>query len=299
MTNEPCPYCLFDVTVTRWDHLVGLAVRCPKCGAHSGPSWSPSRLVLVAFASLVLNALVLFIVARPARALLLLVVYVASVASLVAASMAVESDALLFTVIFAILLGPTCIAGIEYYWHAEALRKGAILDLDSAMGDSSSLAGDDSLGSEAIDDPEGPRFLGSRDMERLRNEVEIAIFHKQDRVDLLAKLSYFVALLQAALALLNNEWLDVALSLLLIALAYTVKSHESRVFAVAYTLFGIAIAVEFIHRSINGKELANASLPGAVIILGLGMSEACFSLARLRRLREHIPLEPAAHLQDP
>jgi hypothetical protein len=252
-------------------------------------------LVLVAFVSLFANALVLFFVARPARAFLLLCVYVASVMSLISASAAAGSDTLFATAMTLIILGPACLAGIEYYWHAVALRQGPVLvrivpaaEIDSGI----------SAGSQATRD--SPRFFGTRELEELRNELEIAIFHRKDRIALLTKLSYFAAALQAVLAALEGAWFDLSISLVLIALAYTIRAHESRVFAVVYSLFGVLIAADVVHRSINrSDDRTSLGLPVLIITLGVGLTAACFSLARFRRLRERIPLEPAAHLQDP
>jgi hypothetical protein len=206
-------------------------------------------LVLVAFVSLFANALVLFFVARPARAFLLLCVYVASVMSLISASAAAGSDTLFATAMTLIILGPACLAGIEYYWHAVALRQGPVLvrivpaaEIDSGI----------SAGSQATRD--SPRFFGTRELEELRNELEIAIFHRKDRIALLTKLSYFAAALQAVLAALEGAWFDLSISLVLIALAYTIRAHESRVFAVVYSLFGFLIAADFVHRSINRSD---------------------------------------------
>jgi hypothetical protein len=290
MAHEPCPYCLFDVRVTAWDHLVGLAVRCPKCGASSGPAWGPNRMVLVAFLSLFANALVLFLVTRPGRAFLLLCVYAASVMSIVAAFTASGSETLLATAVTLIILGPACLAGIEYYWHAVALRQGPVL----ATVVPTAAERDSEIGADS------PRFFGTRELEYFRNELEIAIFHKKDRIELLTKLSYFAAALQAVLAGLEGAWFDLSISLVLIALAYTIRAHESRVFSAVYTLFGFLIVVDFVHRAINrGVNRTTLGLPVLIITLGVGLTATCFSLARLRRLRERIPLEPAAHLQDP
>jgi hypothetical protein len=260
------------------------------------PLESPNRLVLVAFASLFVNALVLFFVARPIRALLLLAVYVTSVVSLFAASSASGNDALFTTAMCALLLGPGCIAGIEYYWHSAALRQGPVLSKDTQSSSGDQASSGDSAQSKEPSPASLPRFLGTRDLEYVRNQLEIAIFHRKDRIDLLAKLSYFAAALQSVLAALDKAWFDLSVSLLLIGLAYTIKAHESRVVAVVYTLFGGLVAAEFIRCSVPPSAV---SLPVLISMLGISFSAASFSLARLRRLRQRIPLEPAAHLRDP
>jgi|GEM_PF-3093511 len=292
MATEPCPYCFFDVRVTWWDQALGFAIRCPRCGASSGPPWGVNRLVLTIFASLLINGLILFLVARPVRALSLLAVYVASVAALIAACIGVENDAFTGTAMCAFLLGPACLAVIEYRWHAVALRQLPVLPRSAAEDEPAAACG------ETVVLPEQPRFLGIRDLERLRNEVEIAIFHKKDRIELLAKISYFAAGLQAVMAALNNAWLDVSMSLLLVGLAYTVRAHESRTFSVIYSFFGLLIAAEFVRRSAHGDDSIAFGLALFIIVLGLGFTVQSFSLHRLRRFREGIHLEPADHLRD-
>ncbi len=76
---DPCPYCLTDVRISTWDTLVGLPVECPSCGMTSGPPWSANRLIAVLALSVVLNALVLFLVTRPLRAMVLIATYSAAV----------------------------------------------------------------------------------------------------------------------------------------------------------------------------------------------------------------------------
>lgn len=249
-------------------------------------------MLLTIFASLFVNGLVLFLVARPVRALSLLAVYAASVAALIAACIAVENEAFTATAMCAVFFGPACLTAIEYHWHAVALRQLPVLHAPAAEDEAAAADAEAAVASER------PRFLGTRDLERLRNEVEIAIFHHKDHIELLAKLSYFAAGLQVLMAALDRAWLDVSLSLLLIGLAYTVRAHESRTFSILYVLFGLLTAAEFVRRSTRGDETIALGFPVFVVLIGLALSVRCFSLHRLRRFRERIHMEPADHLRD-
>jgi len=78
--TEPCPYCLTEVRVTRWDQLCNLATQCPRCKGYSGPRWTQASLLKTMFATLFVNGLVFFTVARPLRAIALLTIEVGAVA---------------------------------------------------------------------------------------------------------------------------------------------------------------------------------------------------------------------------
>ena len=248
---------------------------------------------MVLFASLLINGLVIFFVARPARAFVLLVFYVGTIAGLIAASSASQSDGLFFTALVAIILGPMCICGVEYYWHTKNLVDAPFVAAQWAAGQSSI-----DVQAPAFERP-APRFIGTVDMERLRNELEIAIFHHTDRLAFLAAFSYFVALLNAGIALLENDWLSVAGSFILGGLAYSAKTHESRVFAFLYVALAAGIFANAVRSSVLGVDQgSNWQLAFVIFVLGLGTTATTVALARLRRIRRRIPLEPADHLRD-
>lgn len=263
---EPCPYCFHDVRVTAWDHLIGLAVQCPNCGESSGPSWTAKRLIVIAIGGLFVNALILFLVTRPLRALFLIAVYVASIATLFKMASTFGSEALENTALICVLLGPILLASIEFLWHAAELR----------------------VKRPRTSSPPPRPFVGTRAQELIRNELEIAIYHAKGQIELTAKLSYFAAFLNGVLAGLSHRWLDLIISLLVVGLAYTAKTHESRVFAAIQVLLGFALIA----------LRAELSVTIAMTFLGIGMLGQCLWLARLRRLRSRIPLEPAEHLRD-
>jgi hypothetical protein len=282
--TEPCPYCFHDVRVTWWDHVIGLAVRCPSCGASSGPNWTGKRLLVVAIGGLFVNALILFLVTRPLRALFLIGVYVASIATLLRIAAAIDSEPLTDTAMVCLLLGPIVLACIEFFWHASALQV-----RPSRV----------SLAWSRERPPPPPPFLGTNAQERIRNELEIAIFHATDQLELTAKFSYFAAFLNGVLAALSARWLDLIISLLVVGIAYTAKTHESRLFASLYTLLGFLLAGLMAHRLTGSHaETSELSVPVVVTFLAVGMLGECLWLARLRRARSRILLEPAEHLRD-
>ena len=262
MTIEPCPDpdCLADVPVTAWDTLVGLPVRCPKCGAWSGPQWTLKRLLILVLASLFVNALVLFFVVRPLRALLLIGMYVATVVLLLSAADPDGNGALFGSAMVLVILGPACLVAIEYVQHQQLFQPRMVYVISSV----------------------------TPDMEKIRNELEIAIYHHADRLQYLEKGGYALAVLQAALTSLEGRWLDLSISVVLIGLAYSVRAHESRTFSVQVVLLGIAA----------GFRLSSLTLPITVTLLGLSMLGTTISLSRLRRVRATIPLPPAEHLKD-
>lgn len=294
MSHEPCPYCLNDVAVTWWDHVIGLAVLCRNCGAYAGPRWSTTRLVIVSVASLFLNALVLFFVTRPVRAFFLIVMYGATVAALWAAFRASTNEAFVLTAASVVIIGPACLAASEYHQHRALLRRRPLIvvvttpEQEVAGGDA-----DDAGMEESV-----PRFAGTNELERQRNELEIAIFHHKDRLRLTANMSYFVATLQALLAVPDKQWSELTISLLLVGLAYSVKAHESRVFAGLYAFFGMVVACNYGYRYYaGGAEPPSMALPAALVFQGVVMIATTVSLRHLRRLRAGIPLEEAAHLK--
>lgn len=255
-------------------------------------------MILMVFASFFINGLVLFLMARPVRALSLLGVYVASVVTLMAACTAVQNEALFTTTMCSMILGPACLTAIEHHWHVVALRQPPVLPvLSTAAGDETAdIAADDQVAD--LIKAASPRFIGIRQLEELRNAVEIAVFHKKDSIEFLAKLSYFAAGLDAVMAALDRAWLDVSISLLLVGLTYTVRAHESRTFSIIYILFGLLIAGEFVQRAAHGIDSMTLGLPVLIITLGVSLTVHCFALARLRRFRARIHLEPADHLRD-
>ncbi len=95
-----------------------------------------------------------------------------------------------------------------------------------------------------VPDENAPRFLGTNDMERLRNEVEIAIYHRVDRLALLEKCCYAMSLLIAATGALSKDWIAVALAAVLAGFAYTARAHESRLFAIGDVVCGAAAALD-------------------------------------------------------
>jgi hypothetical protein len=260
MSSEPCPDpdCLSDVPVSGWDTLVGLPVRCPKCGMWSGPQWTPKRLAILAVVSLFLNALVLFFVVKPLRALFLIGMYAATIVMLMSAA---DPDGPLFaTGMILIILGPACLVAIEYLHHQDLMRPRMVVVVSSA----------------------------EPDMEKVRNELEIAIYHREDRLRYLEKTGYAIAALHAVLTVLSGRWLELTISFVLIGLAYSVRANESKAFSVLVMLFGIAIL----------SRPVRLALPIGVILLGIGMLATTISLSRLRRMRATIPLPPAEHLKD-
>ncbi|PYQ26538.1 MAG: hypothetical protein DMF56_24270 [Acidobacteria bacterium] len=256
-------------------------------------------MVTVLFASLLVNGLVIFLVARPARALVLLIFYVGSVAGLIAASSASQSDGLFFTALVAVILGPMCISAVEYYWHAKYLADAPIVASRWAASQSSLDQLPDSSDKATAFVQPAPQFLGTADMERLRNEIEIAIFHHTDRLAFLAAFSYFVASLCAGVALLENNWVSLSCSFILSGLAYSAKTHESRVFALLYVALAAGIFANAVRNSVLGVDDGSSwQIAFAIFVLGLGTTATTVALARLRRIRRRIPLKPAEHLRD-
>lgn len=295
MAYDPCSYCLSEVRVTWWDQIIGLATQCPKCGGYSGPPWTPNRLIIAAFASLVVNALVLIFFARPLRAIVLIVLYVASVAALFAGSSASGNDGLFFTALVAVAVGPVCIAAIEYFWHALELEQGPLRSIEVEEGEDTP---DDAALPVTTIEHAAPTFLGTADLERFRNHLEIAIFHQVSSLDLMAKGAYVISLLSFLLAILNRHWVDVSVAAVLAGLAYSAREHESRIFALAYASAGVALLVRFIHTLIQGVDDPSLSMVVAVLVCGILMIRSTVVLAKLRRIRSRIHLPPAEHLAD-
>ncbi len=290
MAYEPCPYCFTATRVTWWDHAVGLSVECPSCRAHSGPPWTLRRLVLVALGSLFLNALVLFAVARPLKAAALIAFYAATVAALLLAATSTGSDAVLATAFVAAILGPACIAATEYIWHALDLERGRLV--------SRVASAEHAVQRYAAAPDDGPRFVGTAEMQIIRNELEIAIYHREEQLKILAYAAYATSAIGAVLAVIEKQWLEAAFVCILFGVAYTAAAHESRIFAVAYTLAGVALVVRFFSPAVGGGHAPGGlSLPFAAVAIGVGLTRVLFSIMLLRRIREQIPLGPAEHLQ--
>jgi hypothetical protein len=232
---------------------------------------------VVIFASIFANILVLFFITRPFRALFLAIVYAASIAGLFAAAAATSNNALVSTAEIALVIGPACLAVIEYIWHEIELGRGPLVGAPEPA----------------------PRHRIVLEMEQFRNELEIAIYHQKERIAFLANWTYFVAFLDAVLVALDSRWLELAVPLILVGLAYSVRAHESRAWAVAFTAFGAGHAVWYVMRWFESAA-EPPSWPFLLGVFGLGvaMIDATIRLARLRRIRAQIPLAPAAHLQD-
>ena len=263
--------------VGRWDNMLGLAKQCRSCGAWSGPRWTVKRLGIVIAASIFANILVLFFITRPLRALCLTIVYVASVAGLFAAADAMHNEALVMTAMIAIVMGPACLAAIEFLWHDVELARGPRIGKRKP--------------------PPRPRVV--LEMEQFRNELEIAIHHSKERIAFLANATYFVAALDAVLVALDSRWIELTVPLILAGLAYSIRAHECRAWAIAFTAFGAGHAVWYIVLRIErATEPPSWLLLLGIIALGIAMIEATIRLARLRRIRAQVPLGPAAHLQD-
>lgn len=296
METDPCPYCLTDVRVSWWHQVAGLATRCTRCGAFSGPPWAFGRLMLAIVASLFLNGLVLFLVARPTRALGLLIFHIATVVGLFAAATATNSEALMNTTFVAILLGPAVLSSVEFHWHAVELARGPRITNSTEPEEATSP---DVVTSEPAHPPEEPRFLGTVELEHLRNDLEIAIYHQVDALSWAAYSAYALSLLTLLLAILDHQWLDTSIALLLAGIAHTARAHESRLFAVVYSLSGALLIGRFAWGQANGIEQPGGyGLPIAALLVGLGLAKCTFTLSRLRRLRRQIHMEPAAHLRD-
>lgn len=296
MATDPCPYCLTEVRVSWWHQVAGLATECPRCGAFSGPPWALGRLILAVVASLFLNGLVLFLVARPIRALGLLIFHIATVAGLFAAATATNSEAMMNTAFVAILLGPAVLASVEFHWHAVELSRGPRITNATEEADTTSP---EAVTSESEHVAEEPRFLGSTELEHLRNELEIAIYHQVDALSWAAYSGYALSLLTLLLAILDHQWLETSIALLLAGIANTANAHESRLFSVLYSLAGALLILRFAWEQAHGVEQSGGyGLPIAAFLVGLGLAKCTFTLSRLRRLRRQIHLEPAAHLLD-
>ena len=122
MTNEPCAHCHEAVRVTAWDKLIGLPVRCPSCGAWSGPRWTAWRLVVLIVASLFLNVLVFFFIVRPGRALSLIGMYVVIVVILLTSAAALN-EAVFSVMALLAWIAPACLVAVEYFHHERVMLR--------------------------------------------------------------------------------------------------------------------------------------------------------------------------------
>lgn len=221
--------------------------------------------------SLLLNALVLFFVTRPLRALVLIVTYAAVAFATLTLMARFDNDvtSTLFGIVM--FLGPVTLVVIEFFRHEKQLAGRTVF--------------------VRVEDENAPHFLGTNDMERLRNEVEIAIFHRVDRIALITKCCYAMAALDSAMAALDRDWIGVAFALVAAGVAYTCRAHESRVFAIGYVVVG-AVATW------HGLRYDMAALLSAPLFLGGSLVVMTFKLARLRRMRERMLYVEAEHLKD-
>lgn len=271
--TEPCPYCLTDVRVTRWDQFFNLATRCPRCGLHSGPRWTGAALAWTILASVFLNGLVFFTVARPLRALALLAIEAVAVAGLLAAAGATHNDHFAETAGLFLLLAPAVGVVSEFYWHDAALSRGARVVVAPAAAHLT--------------------------REQLRNELEIAIHHGTDALALGAKLTYAFVLLTAALDASESDWLAVIAALLIAGCIRSATSHESKPFAVAaMVVAGTWLCRGFASFLRPGGEWRAIEAPLVFLCGAMGITLLLIRLAHLRALRAQIPLPPAEHLRD-
>jgi hypothetical protein len=143
--------------------------------------------------------------------------------------------------------------------------------------------------------------LDRPDLEKLRNELEIQIYHAESHLGFLAKYSWFVCAVAAGLALLNKDVLALIVAIVVAGLAYTMRSIESRRAAFLLALVGALTAADVPYRLMAAQQPHEVSIGFVISIVFLGFSAAktIFRLKNLRAFRALIPLPPAPHLQDP
>lgn len=197
----------------------------------------------------------------------------------------------------AMVLGPACIAAIEYVWHAVDLERGPLVRPGNAVAPSVEPAANEE-DTHDIASRGAPRFVGTTEMQAIRNELEIAIFHHEEQLKILAYGAYFIPAVGAVLGALQKQWLDVAFMIILVGVAHTAAVHESRAFAVAYALAGVTLVIRLFSLGEGGGDPPGGfSLPVAAFAIGVGLSRVLFRITALRRSRKRIPLDPAEHLQ--
>ena len=263
MTDEPCPYCLADVRVSRWDSVVELAVQCRNCGAYWGAWWGPGRLFMTIVASFVVNILVLFVVTRPLRALMLVLMYATTVIALFGApdlfrefSHTYGGEALPPTILTTIMFGPACLAIIEFIRHELLVRRPPVI-------------------------PAG-------------NELDIAIYHQKDRIRFHTCIAYFMAVLYALLAVVQHHRGELIIALLIVGFASSVNASGGRAFAALYLILGLALVSRYgSHFMIARGQPPPIAIPTFLVLQGVLILRDTFALAQLRRLRSlEIPSPP-------
>jgi hypothetical protein len=142
--------------------------------------------------------------------------------------------------------------------------------------------------------------LELRDLEALRNSVEIDIYHAQQRLAFLAKYAWFVCVISALVGLLDRDVVALILAPVVAGLAYSIRSLKSRRFAIMLAVSGALIALDVPYRLLTPNKPHDLMLAFAVsvVFLGVAAAETVIRLTNLQAFRTLIPLGPAKHLRD-
>lgn len=139
-------------------------------------------------------------------------------------------------------------------------------------------------------------YLQSLEPERLhklRDELEMRIGSVEGELRTLAWLSYAVAILGGVLAIAARDLTSLFAPLMIIGFAYSVRTMQSRKFAVASIVFAICVLFDVPRMFIPGAPADSQSLAFAVaaLVASLQMARSVWKLAPLRAIQSLIPAE--------
>lgn len=143
--------------------------------------------------------------------------------------------------------------------------------------------------------------LDGRQLETLRNEVEISIYHAEDQLSFEAKYAWFVCAIAAFVGVLGKDAIALIVCLIVAGFAYTVRSLESRRVALVLLALGALVAVDLPYKILAPGQPHELEIAFAVnvVLLGAASARTVSRLRNLRAFRSLIPLPPAKHLEDP
>jgi len=140
--------------------------------------------------------------------------------------------------------------------------------------------------------------LEPAELAQLRNDVEIWIYHAEERVSLLAKYSWFVCALAAIMGILDSDVVVLIVALVTAGIAYTMRSLENRFAAILLAAAGVLVAIDVPYRLLapNRPHELLFAFAVSVVLAGAGAAQTIRTLKNLRAFRSLIPLPPADHL---
>jgi hypothetical protein len=138
------------------------------------------------------------------------------------------------------------------------------------------------------------------ELEALRNDIEINIYHAQQHLAFLVKYAWFVCAIAAFVALLDKDVVALILAVVVAGLAYSIQSLKSKKVALTLAVSGVLIALDIPYRLLTPDKPHELMLAFAlgVVFLGVAAAQTVVRLTNLQAFRALIPLGPAKHLQD-